>query len=91
MKLAAIRRLLRRHEKADVAVDAYLRWRRECVAVRGAYRAWVAAGAGSRPLAFDAYIAALDREECAARIYAGLKLRIGQVAELGLAHELADL
>lgn len=91
MKLTAIRRLLRRHEKADAAVDAYVRRRHECSAVREAYRTWVSADAGSTPLAFDAYIAAVDREEGAARIYADFRRRIGHVAEMGPAHELADI
>lgn len=91
MPLTAIRRLLRRPEKVDAAVDAYFRWRHECSAVRDAYRTWVSAGAGSRSLAFDAYIAALDREEGAANVYADVKRRIGHVAEIGLAHELADI
>jgi len=38
--------------------------------MREAYRRWTGAAAASRPVAFDAYLAALAREERAARVYA---------------------
>ena len=59
--------LHRRHDTRDLAVDAYVAWREECVAVRTAYLAWRRARAAEAALAFDAYEAALDREEVAAK------------------------
>jgi hypothetical protein len=44
-----------------------------------------------RPLAFDAYTAALEREEGAAQLYARLMRRAGRLAETGLAEQLAKL
>jgi hypothetical protein len=73
----------------DLAVDAYVAWRRECVAVRDAYFVWRRARGAEAPRAFDAYDAALDREEVAANVYAQLISRVGHVAELGLARQLS--
>jgi hypothetical protein len=53
--------------------------------VGNAYRRWVIAGALDRPLAFDAYTAALDREEGAARLYARLMRRARGLAETAVA------
>lgn len=75
----------------ELAVDAYVAWREECVAVRTAYLAWSRARAAEAALAFDAYEAALDREEVAAEAYAELMGRIGHLAEIGLARQLAWL
>ncbi|MFL5864575.1 MAG: hypothetical protein ACJ780_28080 [Solirubrobacteraceae bacterium] len=74
-----------------MAVDAYLAWRKECVAVRTAYLAWRRACAAEAALAFDAYQAALDREEVAAEVYAALMRRVGHLVEPGLARQLASL
>lgn len=57
---------VRRRALIDGTVAAYTQWRRECAAVRNAYRRWVAASAVQKPFAFDDYNAALDREEHAA-------------------------
>jgi hypothetical protein len=73
------------------AVDAYLRWRHESAAVRDAHRMFVGASAGSRPPAFAAYRAALDREEDAAKHYPELMRRVGHIAESSLAHQLAQI
>ena len=57
---------------ADEALAAYIEWREECEAVRGAYLRWTRSGT-ARPesaLAFAAYGAALDHEERAASLYA---------------------
>ncbi|MEA2428656.1 MAG: hypothetical protein QOF37_2284 [Thermoleophilaceae bacterium] len=56
----------------DEAMDAYLDWRQECIAVSDAYRRWSAAGAADAALAFRGYLAALDREQLASEVYAGL-------------------
>jgi hypothetical protein len=50
-------------------VECYACWREESAGVRSAYEHWVSVAPGDRPLAFAAYVAALDREERAARDY----------------------
>jgi hypothetical protein len=80
MWLNPIKRYARRRQAVDAALDAYARWREECAAVREAYRRWTGATAASRPLAFDAYLAALAREEYAASVYAGFVGRAGRLA-----------
>jgi len=59
----------------DEVVDAYVDWREERAAVWGAYARWSSAPVPDCPLAFTAYRAALDREECAAHTYAALMTR----------------
>jgi hypothetical protein len=61
----------------DAAVDGYVRWREECAGVREAYRRWSSAGKADWMLAGCAYIAALDREEIAATVYADAMRRLG--------------
>lgn len=78
----------KRRNTVDLAVNAYVAWRHECVAVRDAYLTWKRAQAADEPRAFGAYEAALDREEMAARAYAELARRVGHAAELGLARQL---
>jgi hypothetical protein len=56
----------------DEAMDAYVDWREECIRVWDADRLWLSAARGDAALAFRAYLAALDREERAAEVYAGL-------------------
>jgi hypothetical protein len=60
----------------DEAMDAYVDWREECVAVWDAYARFARGTVTDAPLAFSAYRAALDREECAARAYADLVARM---------------
>ena len=60
----------RRRDTADDALAAYVEWRSECDAVRVAYHKWLGARALDEPRAFDAYKAALDREESAAALFA---------------------
>ena len=91
MRLKPLRRFRRRRDKAELAVDAYVAWREECVAVRTAYLAWRRARAAEAALAFDAYEAALDREEIAAEAYRALMQRVGHLAEPGLARQLQYL
>jgi hypothetical protein len=74
-----------------MAVDAYVTWREECVAVRTAYLGWRQARAAEAGLAFDAYVAALDREEAAAEVYRALMQRVGHLVEPGLARQLPYL
>jgi hypothetical protein len=60
----------------DEAVDAYVDWREECVAVHDAYARWTNASTVDAASAFAAYRAALDREECASEVYADLINRV---------------
>ncbi|MFL5861418.1 MAG: hypothetical protein ACJ780_11630 [Solirubrobacteraceae bacterium] len=91
MRLKRLRRFRKRRDKVELAVDAYVAWREECVAVRTAYLAWRRARAAEAALAFDAYQAALDPEEVAAEVYAALMRRVGHLVEPGLARQLAYL
>ena len=65
------------HEVVDAALDAYVGWREECADTREAYRRWSSAAKPDRMLASCAYLAALDREEAAARVYADAMRRLG--------------
>ena len=91
MRLKPLTRFRRRRDTRELAVDAYLAWREECVAVRTAYLAWRRTRAAEATLAFDAYQAALDREEVAAEVYAARLRRVGHLVEPGLARQLAYL
>jgi hypothetical protein len=62
----------------DEAMDAYVDWREECAAVWDAYDRFARAPVADAPLAFSAYRAALDREECASRAYADLMARMAR-------------
>jgi hypothetical protein len=50
----------------DAMLDVYVSWREECTAVTAAYEAWRTAEHRDKEPAFDAYLAALDREYLAA-------------------------
>jgi hypothetical protein len=54
---------------ADAFVDGYLCWRDESAAVESAYEQWRGVKRRDRTVAFAAYLAALDREEHAARVF----------------------
>jgi hypothetical protein len=54
----------------DDALESYVEWREECATVEVAYRCWSSECSTERTMSFAAYAAALDREECAARVYA---------------------
>lgn len=60
----------RRDRLVDVAIDSYIDWREQSVAVAEAYELWADAPRSRGTLAFAAYQAALDREEIAAGEYA---------------------
>jgi hypothetical protein len=64
-------------ELIDAVMDAYIEWREESAAVAAAYRTWNNAPAHERTLAYDNYVAALDREELAAYVYLRLVERAG--------------
>jgi hypothetical protein len=65
-----------RRRMIDEAMDAYVEWREECIRVWDAYQRWLGAARGDAELAFPAYVAALDREERASEVYAGLIMRL---------------
>jgi hypothetical protein len=60
----------------DDAVDAYVDWREECVAVWGAYERWALGLARDARSAFSAYQAALNREERASGVYRRLVIQL---------------
>ena len=64
----------------DSMISAYVDWRDACRVVRDAYRSWVSATGPRARLAFRRYMAALDAEEWAAEVYAGLVQRVGHPA-----------
>jgi hypothetical protein len=59
----------RRRRYVDDLVDHYVSWREACAAVAETYESWRIARREERTLTFDEYLAALDREEQAARVY----------------------
>jgi hypothetical protein len=64
----------------DEMLERYVSWREECSAVRMAYQQWADSGPRERGLAYAGYLAALDREERAARTYAGHVERVRRIA-----------
>lgn len=64
----------------DEFVECYACWREESATVRSAYEHWLSVEPGDRELAFAAYLAALDREEHAARDYSECAERISRSA-----------
>jgi hypothetical protein len=51
-------------------LERYVAWREECLTVWLAYERWADSDRGERKLAHAGYLAALDREQQAARVYA---------------------
>jgi hypothetical protein len=58
-----------RAEPIDEFLHSWVRWREASESVESAYRYWATCDRDRRGLAFDLYVAALDREEHAARIH----------------------
>jgi hypothetical protein len=54
----------------DALLERYVHWREQCTEVRETYRQWLDCARDRRRLAYAGYLAALDREEQAARAYA---------------------
>jgi len=71
------------NELVGEAVDAYLDWRDECDAVSAASDLWCHAPAADARTAASAYLAALDREEHAANVYAHAITRIAAAPDDG--------
>jgi hypothetical protein len=63
----------------DEAIERYVNWREECGAVKATYECWSRAPREERIISFATCIAALDREECAARAYASAIQRLSSV------------
>ncbi len=62
---------LERHaELIDRLLEFYCAWREECAEVHAAYQRFSDASVPDRALAYAAYVAALDREDAAALMYA---------------------
>jgi hypothetical protein len=71
---------LRRKRLVDAVVVAYVDWRDMCTCVNDAYRLWASDPGDWDSVAFYLYMAALDAEEHAARVYAGLVRRADELA-----------
>jgi hypothetical protein len=54
---------------ADQFHESYERWREACEEVRAAYELWHKCTPSHRTVGFKTYLAALDREELAARVH----------------------
>ena len=59
----------RRLELLDAQLESYVNWRAETRFVAESYRKWRSAPNYQRGVAFERYVAALDREELAAGDY----------------------
>jgi hypothetical protein len=70
---------LRRERLVDELVEAYVDWRETCARVADAYRSWANETARGDRVAFALYTAALDAEEQAAKAYAELVRRAGNM------------
>jgi hypothetical protein len=57
---------------------AYVDWRAACLRASESYRAWSTSSGFDATIAFARYAAALDREERAAEVYAGLVRGVGR-------------
>ncbi len=62
----------------DRLTEAYVSWREACVRVSRAYDSWAGGVGVGDESAFEWYMAALEQEERAAEVYAGLVRRVGQ-------------
>ena len=64
-----------RTQLIDAVMECYVTWREECAAVAVTYQAWRRSSADERDSTFNAYVAALEREEHAAARYERLLQR----------------
>ena len=67
----------------DRTIIAYVEWREACLVVHEAYDSWARASRTSSRVAFWGYIAALDAEERASEVYAGLVRGVGRLTANG--------
>jgi hypothetical protein len=66
-------------KEVDEMMEAYVDWHEACLVASDAYRSWSSATGLDASVAFGRYVTALDREELAAAIYAGLVRRVGRL------------
>ena len=71
---------LSRKRLVSELMDAYVSWREACLRVSDAYGSWASDTGLSSTSAFGRCMAALDCEERAAEVYAGLVRRAGHLA-----------
>jgi hypothetical protein len=64
----------------DRLMDAYVSWRGTCLGVSDAYAFWASETGLGATFSFGRYMAALDQEERAAEVYAGLVRRASELA-----------
>jgi hypothetical protein len=74
---------LRQKRLVDGLIDSYVGWREACLRVTDAYRSWASETGPGATSAFGRYMAALDQEEQAAEVYAGLARRAGELVSHG--------
>jgi hypothetical protein len=70
---------LRKKQLVDTLMEAYINWRDACLEVSDSYASWNSARGVRAAVAFGSYMAALDREEEAARVYGGLVQRTSEL------------
>ena len=70
---------LTRERLVDELVEAYIDWRETCVRVNDAYRSCAGETGPRGRVAFELYTAALDAEQRAAEVYAGLIRRADEM------------
>jgi hypothetical protein len=63
----------------DRLIDAYVSWREACLRVSDAYDSWTSETGPGATSAFGCYTAALEQEERAAEVYAGLVRCTGEL------------
>lgn len=64
----------------DRLIEEYLNWRVACLRVSDAYGSWASGTGLDAKSAFARYLAALDHEERAAEVYAGMVRRADRLA-----------
>lgn len=82
---------LARRDLGHALIDAYVAWREASAAARDAYEGWTWALSGDGLLAFAAYRAALDREERAAEVYAGIVTQVAGTTPRAIERHMGDL
>jgi hypothetical protein len=71
---------VRREWLVDELVEAYVDWRETCARVSDTYRSWAIETGCCGRVTFGLYMAALDAEEQAAEVYAGLVRRADKLS-----------
>jgi hypothetical protein len=66
------------HNQVSETMAAYVDWRAACLRASETYRAWSTSIGFDATIAFGRYAAALDREERAAEVYAGVVRGVGR-------------